>query len=120
MNDAPPAASRRGKLGPFNWEDPFFLDDQLTEDERAIKEAAHQFCQEKLQPRVLAAFAVGGLLSLAGALMQLLLRNPLADPYVLGISGGAAMTGLSLLASIRRAAPSASLSSLMTTISASR
>ena len=56
MNDATPAASRRGKLGPFNWEDPFFLDDQLTEDERAIKEAAHQFCQEKLQPRVLAAF----------------------------------------------------------------
>lgn len=41
-------------------------------------------------PRVLAAFAVGALLSLAGALMQVLLRNPLADPYVLGISGGAA------------------------------
>ena len=41
-------------------------------------------------PRVLAAFAVGGLLALAGALLQLLLRNPLADPYVLGLSGGAA------------------------------
>ncbi|MGI4848678.1 MAG: FecCD family ABC transporter permease [Janthinobacterium lividum] len=41
-------------------------------------------------PRVACAYAVGGLLALAGALMQVLLRNPLADPYVLGISGGAA------------------------------
>lgn len=41
-------------------------------------------------PRAASAFAVGGLLALAGALMQVLLRNPLADPYVLGISGGAA------------------------------
>ena len=39
----------------FNWEDPFLLADQLTDDERAIAEAAHQFCQEKLQPRVLMA-----------------------------------------------------------------
>jgi iron complex transport system permease protein len=45
-------------------------------------------------PRVLAAFAVGGLLALAGALMQVLLRNPLADPYVLGLSGGAAAGAL--------------------------
>lgn len=41
-------------------------------------------------PRALAAFACGGLLSLAGALLQVLLRNPLADPYVLGVAGGAA------------------------------
>jgi iron complex transport system permease protein len=45
-------------------------------------------------PRALAAFAVGGLLALAGALLQVLLRNPLADPYVLGISGGAAVGAL--------------------------
>jgi len=45
-------------------------------------------------PRALAAFAVGGLLALAGALMQVLLRNPLADPYILGISGGAACAAL--------------------------
>lgn len=45
--------------------------------------------------RVLAAFCVGGLLSLAGGLLQLLLRNPLADPYVLGVSGGAAAGALS-------------------------
>lgn len=56
-------------------------------------------------PRALAGFACGGLLALAGALMQVLLRNPLADPYVLGISGGAGvgamfamLLGLPLLA----------------------
>nr|WP_207148181.1 iron ABC transporter permease [Halorhodospira halochloris] len=48
-------------------------------------------------PRVLAAFAVGGLLAVAGALMQVLLRNPLADPYVLGLSGGAAVGALTAM-----------------------
>ena len=51
---------------------------------------ATQVVWELRLPRVLAAFITGGLLALAGALMQVLLRNPLADPYVLGISGGAA------------------------------
>jgi iron complex transport system permease protein len=46
-------------------------------------------------PRALSAFAAGGLLALAGTLMQVLLRNPLADPYILGISGGAAVGALS-------------------------
>ena len=45
-------------------------------------------------PRALAAFAAGGLLGVAGALMQVLLRNPLADPYVLGLSGGASVGAL--------------------------
>jgi iron complex transport system permease protein len=45
-------------------------------------------------PRALLAFAVGGLLALAGAELQVLLRNPLADPYVLGVSGGAAAAAL--------------------------
>lgn len=45
-------------------------------------------------PRTFAAFAVGGLLALSGALIQVLLRNPLGDPYVLGISGGAALAVL--------------------------
>ena len=45
-------------------------------------------------PRALLAMGSGGLLALAGALMQVLLRNPLADPYVLGISGGAATGAL--------------------------
>lgn len=41
-------------------------------------------------PRAIFAFTIGGLLALAGVLMQALLRNPLADPYILGTSGGAA------------------------------
>jgi iron complex transport system permease protein len=41
-------------------------------------------------PRALAAWAVGSMLAMSGCLMQVLLRNPLADPYVLGVSGGAA------------------------------
>ena len=48
-------------------------------------------------PRALAGFACGGLLALAGALMQVLLRNPLADPYVLGISGGAGVGALAAI-----------------------
>lgn len=48
-------------------------------------------------PRALTAFAVGGLLALAGALMQVLLRNPLADPYVLGVSGGAAAGAMGMM-----------------------
>jgi len=50
-------------------------------------------------PRALAAFAVGALLAVAGTLLQVLLRNPLADPTILGVSGGAsvgAMAGLLL------------------------
>ena len=45
-------------------------------------------------PRTLSAFVTGGQLALAGVLMQVLLRNPLADPYILGISGGAAVAAL--------------------------
>jgi glutaryl-CoA dehydrogenase len=56
MNDAPPAAtSAKGKLGPFKWDDALLLEDQLTEDERAIRDAAHDYCQEKLFPRILLA-----------------------------------------------------------------
>jgi len=45
-------------------------------------------------PRVLLAAVVGAALASAGALFQALLRNPLADPYVLGVSGGAAVGGI--------------------------
>ncbi len=48
-------------------------------------------------PRVIAAFAVGSLLSLAGVLLQALFRNPLADPLVLGVSGGAAIGALTAM-----------------------
>lgn len=40
----------------FNWEDPFLLEDQLSEEERMVRDTAHQYCQEKLQPRVQQAF----------------------------------------------------------------
>ncbi len=40
----------------FNWEDPFDLDEQLTEDERMIRDTAHAFAQSELQPRVQEAF----------------------------------------------------------------
>jgi iron complex transport system permease protein len=45
-------------------------------------------------PRALTAFGVGGMLAIAGVLMQVLLRNPLAEPYILGSSGGAAVFAL--------------------------
>src|SRR6185312_1935291 len=38
------------------WEDPFLLEQQLTEDERMVKDAARKYCQEKLSPRILEAF----------------------------------------------------------------
>lgn len=40
----------------FNWSDPFLLEQQLTEDERMIRDAAHAYAQDKLAPRVLEAF----------------------------------------------------------------
>ena len=39
----------------FQWEDPFLLDQQLSEEERMVRDAAHEYCQEKLFPRVLEA-----------------------------------------------------------------
>lgn len=69
-------------------------------------------------PRALAAFAVGGLLALAGAILQVLLRNPLADPYVLGISGGAAVGALAVLLAgfTALAAPAAFAGALVSTL----
>jgi iron complex transport system permease protein len=52
---------------------------------------------ELRMPRALAAFGAGVVLALAGVLMQALLRNPLADPYVLGVSGGAAVGALGVM-----------------------
>ena len=45
-------------------------------------------------PRAFSAFVVGSSLAVAGVMMQVLLRNPLADPYVLGVSGGSAAFAL--------------------------
>ncbi len=53
MATQPNASATRKAV--FNWQDPFLLADQLSDDERAIVEAAHSFCQDKLQTRVLMA-----------------------------------------------------------------
>ena len=39
----------------FQWQDPFLLDQQLTDDERMVRDSAHAYCQERLQPRILEA-----------------------------------------------------------------
>jgi iron complex transport system permease protein len=59
----------------------------LSEQARAV------FFDVRL-PRVLAAAFLGAALSVAGVVFQALLRNPLADPYVLGVSGGASIGGV--------------------------
>jgi glutaryl-CoA dehydrogenase len=41
--------------GQFHWEDPLLLEDQLTEEERLVRDSARVYCQEKLMPRVLMA-----------------------------------------------------------------
>src|SRR5688572_25787680 len=57
-------------------------------------EPARTVVLELRAPRLLSAFAIGALLALAGVLLQALFRNPLADSYVLGVSGGAAVGAL--------------------------
>lgn len=56
-----------------------------------------QILYELRVPRSVAAFVTGALLAMSGVIMQVLLRNPLADPYILGISGGAAVAALSAI-----------------------
>jgi len=45
----------RSRPANFNWEDPFFLEDQLTEQERMIRDTAKAYCQDKLIPRIIEA-----------------------------------------------------------------
>lgn len=59
---------------------------------------SHTILFELRLPRLLAGFFCGGLLALSGALLQVLLRNPLADPGILGVSGGASLGALSAIA----------------------
>ena len=40
----------------FHWDDPLLLDQQLTDDERMVRDAARAYCQDRLAPRVLEAF----------------------------------------------------------------
>src|SRR3712207_2349119 len=56
--NAVPVAKPKDAPAPatFNWEDPFLLDEQLTDDERMIRDAARAFAQERLLPRVIEAY----------------------------------------------------------------
>ena len=54
MQDKTPVRAKAAAA--FDWEDPFLLEDQLTEDERAIRDTAHAYAQEKLAPRVIEAY----------------------------------------------------------------
>ena len=57
MTDRPKLKAKDAPdLGRFDWQDPFRLTDQLSEEERMLAEAARSYAQEKLQPRVIAAY----------------------------------------------------------------
>jgi glutaryl-CoA dehydrogenase len=58
MTDRPKIKAKDAPdLTTFDWEDPFRLDGQLTDDERALRDAARAYAQDQLQPRVIRAFA---------------------------------------------------------------
>lgn len=67
---------------------------------RGLGSAEHSILFDIRLPRIMVGFAVGGALSIAGVIMQGMFRNPLVEPYTLGISGGAAL-GVSLNVAFR-------------------
>jgi iron complex transport system permease protein len=82
-------------------------------------EPARTIVVELRAPRLLSAFTIGALLALAGVLLQALFRNPLADSYVLGVSGGSSVGALSALllgASLWMVQCSAALGAMLTTL----
>ncbi|HHY50645.1 MAG TPA: acyl-CoA dehydrogenase, partial [Alphaproteobacteria bacterium] len=66
-------------LGRFDWQDPFRLDGQLTEDERMLRDAARAYAQERLQPRVIAAY-----------------RDEATDPAIFAEMGGMGLLGVTI------------------------
>src|SRR5262245_48177220 len=50
------APDKRTVKAQFSWEDPLLLDQQLSQEERMVRDAAHDYCQGKLAPRILDAF----------------------------------------------------------------
>jgi glutaryl-CoA dehydrogenase len=57
MSDKPALKAKdKPDLSEFKWDDPFYLDDQLSEEERLVRDTAHAYAQEKLQTRVIEAF----------------------------------------------------------------
>ncbi|EBA11613.1 acyl-CoA dehydrogenase [Roseobacter sp. CCS2] len=81
MNDSTPikATGFGPDLGPFDWADPLRLEDQLTEDERMLRDAANTFAQDVLQPRVTDAY-----------------REETVDPDVFAQMGAAGLLGLTI------------------------
>lgn len=69
--------------------DPFFLYHNFLSKEEG--EVFHRIIFDIRLPRILLAILVGGGLSISGVIFQAILRNPLADPYILGISSGASV-----------------------------
>jgi len=67
---------------------------QLLPGARPLSEVDRTILLDVRVPRVLLAGLLGGALTVAGVVFQALLRNPLADPYVLGVSGGASIGGV--------------------------
>ena len=63
----------------FQWDDPLLLDQQLTDDERAVRDAARAYCQDKLAPRVLEAF-----------------RNEKTDPSIFREMGELGLLGVTI------------------------
>ncbi len=72
-------ASPAEKPAPFQWDDPFLMEDQLTEDERLIRDTARSYAQEKLAPRVTAAY-----------------RNETFDPAIMREMGELGLLGSTL------------------------
>ncbi|NBR53683.1 MAG: acyl-CoA dehydrogenase [Rhodobacteraceae bacterium] len=72
-------ANDKPDLGPFDWADALRLEDQLSEDERMLRDAAHAFAQDKLQPRVIAAY-----------------RNEETDPAIFREMGEAGLLGVTI------------------------
>ena len=81
MNDSTPmkATGFGPDLGPFDWADPLRLEDQLTEDERMLRDAANEFAQNTLQPRVTDAY-----------------RDATVDPDIFALMGEAGLLGLTI------------------------
>ena len=80
MTDRPKLKAKDAPdLGRFQWDDPLRLDGQLTEDERMLRDAAKEFAQSVLQPRVIQAF-----------------REETADPGVFKLMGEAGLLGTTI------------------------
>ena len=81
MNDSTPikATGFGPDLGPFDWADPLRLEDQLTQDERMLRDAANTFAQQVLQPRVTDAY-----------------REETVDPGIFAEMGAAGLLGLTI------------------------